>query len=58
MKKFKLTETDCKKLEKSVSKFENEVLKKSVINAADSVGGTLFNRHSSWNQFDKASSPR
>lgn len=55
MKKFKLTKNDSKKLEKSLNIMDNSVLKGCAIEVVDNQGGLLFNRHSSWNQFDRAS---
>jgi len=54
MKKFKLTKNDSKKLEKSVNLMENSVLKNSAIQVVENLGGMVFGRHSSWNQFDRA----
>ena len=56
MKKIKLTKNDSKKIEKSLNSMNNSVLKGSAIEIVDNLGGLLFNKHSSWNQFDRASS--
>jgi hypothetical protein len=56
MKKIKLTKNDSKNLAKSLNQMENSVLKNCAIEVVDNLGGLLFNRHSSWNQFDRASS--
>lgn len=54
MKKFKLTKNDSKNLGKSLNQLENSALKKCTIDVIDNLGGTVFGRHSSWNQFDRA----
>lgn len=54
MKKFKLTKNDSKNLAKSLNQMENSVLKNCAIEIVDNLGEGAFNRHSSWNQFDRA----